>query len=331
MNMKDMIQRMTDIENESKQSLTESRRIQECPPNSPTVDSVGMNNNSGTPVSVNVNLTASGKEHVEELLSLMKAAGLEQSQPVSPEMMPMRQDMDRLHSIVNKPSMEDEELDEYANEPDPEYSSHTKMTSDLSGGINRKKKSYKATQDGDNPMNVDNMKENIKLQLLKALEEKKSKPDYLDMDKDGNKKEPMKKAIADKKKKGPVKEATLKDFKRKAVPGLYNFDHFEASDGSFIQVNPHGYGVYKDADGNMHEFNSIDELKKKFFSAIESVVSEISSDLAKRYTKNAKVDRDNTDHILKRDGSTNDWKTNQELQKRNSKRTKGINQAKKRM
>lgn len=208
MNMKDMIQRMTDIENESKQSLTESRRIQECPPNSPTVDSVGMNNNSGTPVSVNVNLTASGKEHVEELLSLMKSAGLEQSQPVSPEMMPMRQDMDRLHSIVNKPNMEDEELDEYANEPDPEYSSHTKMTSDLSGGINRKKKSYKATQDGDNPMNVDNMKENIKSQLLKALSEKKSKPDYLDMDKDGNKKEPMKKAIADKKK-APVKEAPL--------------------------------------------------------------------------------------------------------------------------
>ena len=30
------------------------------------------------------------------------------------------------------------------------------------------------------------------------------KPDYLDFDKDGNKKEPMKKALADKKKKGVV-------------------------------------------------------------------------------------------------------------------------------
>ena len=59
-------------------------------------------------------------------------------------------------------------------------------------------------------------------------------------------------------------------------------------------------------------------------------VNEISPDLAKRYTKNAKVDRDNTDHILQRDGSTNDWKANQELHRRNAKRTKGINRAAKR-
>jgi hypothetical protein len=39
-----------------------------------------------------------------------------------------------------------------------------------------------------------------------VAESKKSKPDFLDMDKDGNKKEPMKKAVADKKK-GAVKES----------------------------------------------------------------------------------------------------------------------------
>jgi hypothetical protein len=53
--------------------------------------------------------------------------------------------------------------------------------------------------------------ETIKATLLKALTEKKSKPDFLDMDKDGNKKEPMKKAVADKKK-GAVKEAAKPDF-----------------------------------------------------------------------------------------------------------------------
>ena len=37
------------------------------------------------------------------------------------------------------------------------------------------------------------------------LEEKGAKPDYLDFDKDGDKKEPMKKALKDKKKKGPTK------------------------------------------------------------------------------------------------------------------------------
>ncbi len=43
--------------------------------------------------------------------------------------------------------------------------------------------------------------ESIKSRLLKALTEKMSKPDFLDMDKDGNKKEPMKKALKDRKKK----------------------------------------------------------------------------------------------------------------------------------
>ena len=37
-------------------------------------------------------------------------------------------------------------------------------------------------------------------------EAKKAKPDFLDMDKDGDKKEPMKKAVADKKE--VVKEST---------------------------------------------------------------------------------------------------------------------------
>ena len=41
--------------------------------------------------------------------------------------------------------------------------------------------------------------------------EEGSKPDFLDLDKDGNKKEPMKKAVADKKK-GAVKEAAKPDY-----------------------------------------------------------------------------------------------------------------------
>jgi len=53
----------------------------------------------------------------------------------------------------------------------------------------------------------DEMRESIKSRLLQSLEEKKAKPDFLDMDKDGDKKEPMKKAIKDKKKKAPVKES----------------------------------------------------------------------------------------------------------------------------
>ena len=43
------------------------------------------------------------------------------------------------------------------------------------------------------------------------------KPDYLDFDKDGNKKEPMKKALADKKKKGMKKGGKKKSTKKKGA------------------------------------------------------------------------------------------------------------------
>lgn len=65
---------------------------------------------------------------------------------------------------------------------------------------------YKMHQKQDNDLAF----ESIKARLLKALSEANAKPDFLDMDKDGNKKEPMKKAVADKKKK--MKEAAKPDF-----------------------------------------------------------------------------------------------------------------------
>jgi hypothetical protein len=90
--------------------------------------------------------------------------------------------------------MTDDTDEGYDNEPDPEYQDHKYMTKDLSGGINREKKAYAKAQDGDNAMAV----EAIKAQLMAALEEKKAKPDYIDIDGDGDKKEPMKKAVKDK-------------------------------------------------------------------------------------------------------------------------------------
>jgi hypothetical protein len=83
-------------------------------------------------------------------------------------------------------------------EPNEKYWDHDTMVNKLSGGLNRKKKMYKPASQGDNAMAIESMK----ARLLKALGEasKKAKPDFLDMDKDGNKKEPMKKAVADKKK-----------------------------------------------------------------------------------------------------------------------------------
>lgn len=88
----------------------------------------------------------------------------------------------------------------YDNEPEEEYMD---LDAVLPSGddLHKKKTMHKAQAMGDNPMAM----ESIKDRLWQALEEKKAKPDFLDMDKDGDKKEPMKKAIKDKKaKKGKM-------------------------------------------------------------------------------------------------------------------------------
>jgi hypothetical protein len=86
----------------------------------------------------------------------------------------------------------------YDNEPNPDYQDHKYMTKDLSGGLNREKKAYAKAQDGDNAMAVDEQYESIKASLYAALSEKKAKPDYIDIDGDGDTKEPMKKAAKEK-------------------------------------------------------------------------------------------------------------------------------------
>ena len=258
----------------------------------------------GNPVTVNVSMNASGKEHVADLLDMMKNAGLGDAGPAADKMLSPRMDMERLSGIMGGPAHDHDDDDKmklpslgdldggedesYANEvADPMDDAETALaadiedpmddedeedlaadmdmddeeaeTEDMSGegsytikvkgkdmdsqnelariaslsgvaapqemeteaddggfsdattepnakygdmsdaipdgnDLNRKKKSYPATADGDNPMAV----ETIKAALYAALTEKKAKPDFLDVDKDGDKKEPMKKALKDK-------------------------------------------------------------------------------------------------------------------------------------
>ena len=105
--------------------------------------------------------------------------------------------------------------EDYANEPDPEYGD---MSDAIPNGndLNRKKGAYKVVAGGDNPMEYTMEVESIKAALLKALTEKKAKPDFPDLDNDGNTKEPMKKAIQDKKKGSkPKKGQVPPQFKKK--------------------------------------------------------------------------------------------------------------------
>lgn len=144
MNMKDMIQRMADLENTEQSQLNES--VDEACGGTPMPPE-----NPGSPVSMNVSLNASGKEHVADLVDMMKNAGLGDAEPVTAKAMPMRMDMERFRDIVD----DSEDLEEWDYEPNEEYQDHNYMTKDLSGGLNRRKDQFAKAQDGDNAMAVE--------------------------------------------------------------------------------------------------------------------------------------------------------------------------------
>ena len=58
----------------------------------------------GNPVTVNVSMNASGKEHVADLLDMMKNAGLGDAEPAADAMMSPRMDMERLSGIMSEPA-----------------------------------------------------------------------------------------------------------------------------------------------------------------------------------------------------------------------------------
>jgi hypothetical protein len=89
---------------------------------------------------------------------------------------------------------------------EPKYQDTDTLVNTMSGGMNRQKKTYPKVASGDNPMAAEDtvtaeslanslreQYETFKETYIKVAETK-AKPDFLDMDKDGNKKEPMKKA-----------------------------------------------------------------------------------------------------------------------------------------
>jgi len=107
-------------------------------------------------------------------------------------------DMLRLMAPEEAVAEEDEvdgDFQDASTEPDETYMNDVSASIPAGNDMHKEKGSYPATAGGDNPMNT---KESIKARLLQALSEKKAKPDYIDIDGDGDKKEPMKKAVKDK-------------------------------------------------------------------------------------------------------------------------------------
>ena len=90
MDLKNLIQKMDNIE--STQDLNES-----------VVNEIGYPENPGAPVSMNISLNASGKEHVADLIGMMKHAGLGDVEGDSEASGPMRNDMEKFRSMIDEP------------------------------------------------------------------------------------------------------------------------------------------------------------------------------------------------------------------------------------
>ena len=126
------------------------------------------------------------------------------------------QEMGRMRDMMTAPAEEKAE-ETFANsmgdeKEEPKYQDTDTLVNTMSGGLNRQKKTYPKVASGDNPMAAEDkiseeeLTNSLRAQYegfkeayhKKAKMDEAPKPDFLDMDKDGDKKEPMKKAIKDK-------------------------------------------------------------------------------------------------------------------------------------
>ena len=173
-------------------------------------------------VKEDIKMTADTPQEANMLMQILKMAGVK---PVDASMMGMDKpemepgddamgsmQMAKMRDMMMKPDMEKQE-ETFANTPDEKVQDVDTLVNVHSGGLNRQKKTYPRVSPADNPMAAEDkitqedlanslraQYESFKETYQKAAETK-AKPDYIDLDKDGNKTEPMKKAVKDKEEK----------------------------------------------------------------------------------------------------------------------------------
>jgi hypothetical protein len=165
-----------------------------------------------------IQISADTPQEASMMMQILKLAGVQQVDPAmigadepqaEPEMdqddAAGSMDMARMRDIIKNP--EDEQKEEtFANEPEEKVQDIDSLVNKHSGGLNRQKKTYPKVASGDNPMAAEDkiteeeLANSLRTQYesFKTAYQEAAKPDFLDMDKDGDKKEPMKKAIKDK-------------------------------------------------------------------------------------------------------------------------------------
>ena len=168
-----------------------------------------------------IQISTDTPQEASMMMQILKLAGVQQVDPAmigaepeadshaEPEMdqddAAGSMDMARMRDIIKNP--EDEQKEEtFANEPEEKVQDIDSLVNKHSGGLNRQKQTHPRVSPGDNPMAAEDkiteeeLANSLRTQYesFKTAYQEAAKPDFLDMDKDGDKKEPMKKAIKDK-------------------------------------------------------------------------------------------------------------------------------------
>jgi hypothetical protein len=115
--------------------------------------------------------------------------------------------MAKMRDMMTAPD-EEKAAETFANEPEEKVQDIDSLVNKHSGGLNRQKQQFPKSQNGDNAMAVaqedriteEELANSLRTQYesFKQAYQEAAKPDYIDLDKDGNKTEPMKKAAKDK-------------------------------------------------------------------------------------------------------------------------------------
>ena len=183
-----------------------------------------MENNDKKDVKEAIQMTADTPEEAGMLMQILKMAGIKPMGAEMPDTKPGDEmdpgelnkqmdtddaagsmDMARIRDIVKSPDEEKAE-ETFANEPEEKTQDVDSLVNVHSGGLNRQKTQYRKEYPGDNPMAVEDkiteeeLANSLRAQYegFKKAYQEAAKPDYIDLDKDGNKTEPMKKAAQDK-------------------------------------------------------------------------------------------------------------------------------------
>ena len=181
-----------------------------------------MENKDKKDIKEAIQISTDSPQEAGMMMQILKLAGI---QPMGAEMPDMEPDMSKKMDVPGDDAMgsmqmakmrdmmtapdEEKQEETFANTPNEKTSDVDTLVNVHSGGLNKRKQQFKKEYPGDNPMAAEDkvteedLANSLRTQYesFKQAYQEAAKPDYIDLDKDGNKTEPMKKAAKDKEEK----------------------------------------------------------------------------------------------------------------------------------